>query len=1102
MPTPERVQPYKSESTAAGGSDAEAAPYPVLIKPQSEALDSAGLYLQDLSNYDYAVTVTRSGNDLVFTDVTTGALNLSDASNLLLNYKNAVVAASIGSNITLSGTYTLDGYGLSVGQRVLAKDQTTGANNGIYITSAGAWTRATDMDSSAKALAGMRVTVMNGTVNGGSTWRMSNTSNPTLGVTALTFARLWLDNSNTLNLGSGALTTTGSLTALNGTLSGTLSVTGVTTVANYINRTTGNGNSSWLQQDGTGRVHWYWNTLGSTSPVFTNAAEDAASITMSANNAGLGGYVFFRSASGVGALAGDPITWTTTLSVDNTNITYKGSKIWHAGNDGTGSGLDADLFRGVGIGYSGNFWNTIVGVSAGGVSEIGRYIDFHNTSATVADFDVRLDTGNTSTDLYINYSGKIWHSGNDGTGSGLDADLLDGLDSTAFTLAGSHAALSIYGRSANSVGTAADIAAVAASGSVLRESGSTIGFGTIATAGIANNAVTLAKLATQATHTVLANVTAGTAVPTASTTLALAQYAADTNGTAAAPTFLVEPTGNSGLYWDATNGVVMSVDGANRIKALVGSRTEITGAGGVAGGAAQFTTVGVADMTLFVGTASPEASITGSPGDIFSDTTNGVLYVKKTGVGNTGWVLNSTTAPTTCLVVGNSLEGDTLAVCHYLDPGTGTGIAAALASGGTAKTVFVRRGTYTLAATQALLSVPAGWTLQGEGTGATIIKPRIGDAATTPWVCVNLSGEKARILDIGFSVRDRAATIPAVTLPLGVVSIGAKNTYVKNIYVDIPGAMAGTVEPFAAVAISTTAAYGGQIIEDVTLNMASATLTGDAVNTYPFCAIASGSIAAPGNVATVLADTVAEPVFSRIRILGGQCDEVASPVYYTLGMLSTSLSEFTMIDCDFRGVQSGIIGSWTWNSGSAGTTRGPNIRNLYVLNDAGMAASYVTGGVAMFFAEAGAGAFTVSRVHVEGLTNDGGSTGAFLPGVTISMDCSTARDVRVRQVAATAKASGGADTYCSVSMPFNTGTMDDVEISGVVLTPSGVNNGFLTAGSSTAATVTGLRVRGNVTDDLSISGSGTSKAIVSDNRARTAYSDAGTSTSISNNVVA
>jgi hypothetical protein len=56
-------------------------------------------------------------------------------------------------------------------------------------------------------------------------------------------------------------------------------------------------------------------------------------------------------------------------------------------------------------------------------------------------------------------------------------------------------ALSLIGRSANSAGVPADIAATAASGAVLRESGSTIGFGTIATAGIADAAVTRAKLA-------------------------------------------------------------------------------------------------------------------------------------------------------------------------------------------------------------------------------------------------------------------------------------------------------------------------------------------------------------------------------------------------------------------------------------------------------------------------------------------------------------------------------------------------------------------------------------------------------------------------------
>lgn len=56
------------------------------------------------------------------------------------------------------------------------------------------------------------------------------------------------------------------------------------------------------------------------------------------------------------------------------------------------------------------------------------------------------------------------------------------------------AALSVIGRSANSAGDPADISASASSDAVLRESGSTVGFGTVATGGIADNAVTDAKL--------------------------------------------------------------------------------------------------------------------------------------------------------------------------------------------------------------------------------------------------------------------------------------------------------------------------------------------------------------------------------------------------------------------------------------------------------------------------------------------------------------------------------------------------------------------------------------------------------------------------------
>jgi hypothetical protein len=71
-------------------------------------------------------------------------------------------------------------------------------------------------------------------------------------------------------------------------------------------------------------------------------------------------------------------------------------------------------------------------------------------------------------------------------------------------------ALSVIGRSANSGGDPADISAVAASDSVLRESGSTVGFGTIATGGIANDAITYAKIQNiSATQRVLGRNTAG-----------------------------------------------------------------------------------------------------------------------------------------------------------------------------------------------------------------------------------------------------------------------------------------------------------------------------------------------------------------------------------------------------------------------------------------------------------------------------------------------------------------------------------------------------------------------------------------------------------------
>ena len=65
---------------------------------------------------------------------------------------------------------------------------------------------------------------------------------------------------------------------------------------------------------------------------------------------GIGGYVSNPSSENYRSYVGwgdSPFDLNSSLTVSNSSITYKGNKVWHAGNDGSGSGLDADLLDGV-----------------------------------------------------------------------------------------------------------------------------------------------------------------------------------------------------------------------------------------------------------------------------------------------------------------------------------------------------------------------------------------------------------------------------------------------------------------------------------------------------------------------------------------------------------------------------------------------------------------------------------------------------------------------------------------------------------------------------------------------------------------------------------
>lgn len=141
---------------------------------------------------------TKSSSE-AYTDAAVNAVSAG------LFWKAPVVNATT-ANITLSGEQTIDGVLTSAG-RILVKDQTAQEENGVYITGAGAWTRATPLNTWDEFI-GAAVKVSEGTANADTNWQCTVDAGGTLETTAITWQE-W-----------GGLTTAGAgLTETNGTVS-------------------------------------------------------------------------------------------------------------------------------------------------------------------------------------------------------------------------------------------------------------------------------------------------------------------------------------------------------------------------------------------------------------------------------------------------------------------------------------------------------------------------------------------------------------------------------------------------------------------------------------------------------------------------------------------------------------------------------------------------------------------------------------------------------------------------------------------------------------------------------------------------------------------
>jgi len=141
---------------------------------------------------------TMSGNIAMGTNKITGlGTPTADADAVTKSYVDAIaqgidakasVVAATTTNITLSGAQTIDGVSVIAGDRVLVKDQTTTADNGIYLCASGSWTRTTDADSWTELVAAYTF-VEGGTTNDNNGFICTVAAGGTLGTTAITFAQ-------------------------------------------------------------------------------------------------------------------------------------------------------------------------------------------------------------------------------------------------------------------------------------------------------------------------------------------------------------------------------------------------------------------------------------------------------------------------------------------------------------------------------------------------------------------------------------------------------------------------------------------------------------------------------------------------------------------------------------------------------------------------------------------------------------------------------------------------------------------------------------------------------------------------------------------------
>lgn len=300
-------------------------PFYASVNPSQSGLDITN---STINSTTIGAVVPSTG---AFTNIstTTGTITTPPASATdIVNYLalqsyavgiswKAPVTVATAANITLSGTQTIDGIALVVGNTVLVKDQSTASQNGIYTVQSGAWTYATGCTTWEQYVSAL-VFVEYGTL-AGSAWYCTAQPGGTLGTTAMT----WSNFSTAASYSAGTgLTLTGYQ----------FSITPVGTAGTY-----GSASSvPVVTTNASGQV----SSVTNTAIAISNSQVSGLG-TMSTQNAGAvaitGGTIDATTIGGTtaGAVTGTTITANTQFTGAGTGLTGTASGLSIGGNAAT-----------------------------------------------------------------------------------------------------------------------------------------------------------------------------------------------------------------------------------------------------------------------------------------------------------------------------------------------------------------------------------------------------------------------------------------------------------------------------------------------------------------------------------------------------------------------------------------------------------------------------------------------------------------------------------------------------------------------------------------------------------------------------------------------